>query len=233
MVPIVVGRYTRCWALQRFGCRLTGGRLPTCQGELRNQRPRRGVNGLCVRVFRCGHPWNGTDAAKLPTRRRQREVAVRRLNEEVEDDAGAVATYRRHANGQGLVSPRARVQPSAFVAPTAYVESGAQIDEDSWIGEGSWIDQGAMVGKRVFVGQNVHIGADSRVGNDARLGSDSRIGSGVRIAAGARIDRDLRVPDNSVVGLSSRARQSASPRQRLQGYSSQAGRQSQELEDAA
>jgi hypothetical protein len=39
---------------------------------------------------------------------------------EFEDDNGQVVRYVRHANGGGLVSPRARVHEGAMVASTAY-----------------------------------------------------------------------------------------------------------------
>ena len=52
---------------------------------------------------------------------------------EFEDDNGQVVRYVRHANGGGLVSPRARVHEAAMVASTAYVEAGAQMGDRSRI----------------------------------------------------------------------------------------------------
>ncbi|HAM25964.1 MAG TPA: hypothetical protein DCP11_04465 [Microbacteriaceae bacterium] len=144
--------------------------------------------------------------------RAKKEVPVGRLNEEVEDATGTVVKYRRHANGRGLVSPRARVEPSAFVSSTAYVEAEARVGDGSSIGAGSWIDQGVIIGERVFVGQNVHVGRDSQVGSGARLGSHSRIGSNVLIASGVRIEPDAVVSDDAVIHAPQRAQRAPSRR---------------------
>jgi hypothetical protein len=55
----------------------------------------------------------------------------------VEDDAGKVTRYARHANGGGLVAPGAVVADSARIGPMTYVEHGAQI------GSGSGLDMEA------------------------------------------------------------------------------------------
>lgn len=132
--------------------------------------------------------------------RYKKEVAMGRVNEEVEVENGIVLKYQHHANGRGFVAPKARVMPSSFVAASAYVEADARVGDNCTIGSGSWIDEGVILGERVFVGQNVHIGRATAVGNDVRIGSHSRIGSGVRIAGGLRIDADAKITDDSVVG---------------------------------
>src|ERR1035437_5505040 len=81
---------------------------------------------------------------------------------EFEDDNGQVVSYVRHANGGGLVSPRARVHEAAMVASTAYVEAGAQMGDRSRIGAGSWLDHDVIVGADVVV-----IGGGARVAPDA------------------------------------------------------------------
>lgn len=141
-----------------------------------------------------------------------KEVAVARVNEEVERDSGEVEKYRRHTNGRGWVSTGARVPASTFVAEMTYIESGARVGEDSWIGPGSWVDHDVVIGNRVFIGHNVHIGQRTQIGYGARLGSHSRIGMNVRINPGAQIERDDRVADDGVVTTSSRPwPQGASP----------------------
>src|SRR5665647_405717 len=77
---------------------------------------------------------------------------------EFEDDNGQVVRYVRHANGGGLVSPRAWVHEGAMVASTAYVEAGAQVGDRSRIGAGSWLDHDVIVGEDVVVAANVHLG---------------------------------------------------------------------------
>jgi UDP-3-O-[3-hydroxymyristoyl] glucosamine N-acyltransferase len=131
--------------------------------------------------------------------RQQKEVAVGRVNEEVETENGTVLKYQHHMNGRGFVSPRARVQLSTFVAASAYVEADARVGDNCSIGSGSWIDQGVVLGERVAIGQNVHIGRETVVGNDARIGSHSRIGAHSSIGGGVRIQSDAQIPDGTVL----------------------------------
>ena len=56
---------------------------------------------------------------------------------EFEDDNGRVVCYVRHANGGGLVSPRAGVHEGAMVASTGYVEAGGQVGDRSRIDAGN------------------------------------------------------------------------------------------------
>ncbi|THG36082.1 hypothetical protein E6C70_00615 [Glaciibacter flavus] len=129
-----------------------------------------------------------------------RDVSVRRVNEEVELEKGVVTKYRRHVNGGGFVSPKARVDQSAEVASTAYVEQGALISREAFVGAGSWVDRDAMIGSHAFIGANVHVGAGAIIGDRVRIGSHCRIGSNARIVAGQHLERDIVVPDGGFVG---------------------------------
>ena len=140
--------------------------------------------------LRRGAAGTGTGAKGGPTVRK---------NIDVEVETGVVEKYRRHPNGNGWVSGKARVQPSAFISESAYIESGAQVGRDAWIGPGSWIDHDALIGDRVFIGQNVHIGQGTVVDGGAHLGSHARIGRDVHIGSGLRLERDARVPDGTAV----------------------------------
>ena len=78
--------------------------------------------------------------------------------ESVEDDAGKVTRYVRHANGGGFVSPGAIVAESARIGPMTYVEHGAVIGANCRIGHGSWVDREAKIGTRTVIGDGVRIG---------------------------------------------------------------------------
>ena len=118
---------------------------------------------------------------------------------EFEDDNGQVVRYVRHANGGGLVSPRARVHEAAMVASTAYVEAGVQVGDRSRIGAGSWLDHDVIVGEDVVIAANVHLGPRTRAEDGTWIGTGARIGSGVVIARGARVSPDGVVRDAAVV----------------------------------
>ena len=118
---------------------------------------------------------------------------------EFEDDNGKVVRYVRHANGGGLVSPRARVHEAAMVASTAYVEAGVQVGDRSRIGAGSWLDHDVIVGKDVVVAGNVHLGPRTRAKDGTWIGTGARVGSDVVIEGGARVAPDAVVQDASVV----------------------------------
>ena len=118
---------------------------------------------------------------------------------EFEDDNGQVVRYVRHANGGGLVSPRARVHKAAMVVSTAYVEAGAQVGDRSRIGAGSWLDHDVIVGKDVVVAGNVHLGPRTRAEDGTWIGTGARVGSDVVIERGARVTPDAVVPDAAVV----------------------------------
>src|SRR5665647_516322 len=105
---------------------------------------------------------------------------------EFEDDNGQVVRYVRHANGGGLVSPRARVHEAAMVASTAYVEAGAQMGDRSRIGAGSCLDHDVIVGEDVVVAANVHLGPRTRAEDGTWIGTGARVGSDVVIGRGAR-----------------------------------------------
>lgn len=117
----------------------------------------------------------------------------------VEDDAGKVTRYVRHANGGGLVGPGAVVAESARIGAMTYVEGGARIGPGCRIGHGSWIDRDTTVGERTVIGDGVRIGRGAVVGNRVHIGSHSRIGSGVTIEHGARLEADATVPDGGQV----------------------------------
>lgn len=121
---------------------------------------------------------------------------MRRMNEEFENDRGVVSRYRRHLDGDGWVSPKARLAEGVTVSANTYVEAGARIGKDTWIGEGSWIDSDAVIGQKVFIGSNVHVGAGAEIGPGARLGSHAKIGPGATVESGVRIDRDEDVAAN-------------------------------------
>jgi len=118
---------------------------------------------------------------------------------EFEDDNGEVVRYVRHANGGGLVSPRARVHEAAMVASTAYVEAGVQVGDRSRIGAGSWLDHDVIVGKDVVVAGNVHLGQRTRAEDGTWIGTGARVGSDVVIERGARVAPDAVVRDAAVV----------------------------------
>jgi UDP-3-O-[3-hydroxymyristoyl] glucosamine N-acyltransferase len=118
---------------------------------------------------------------------------------EFEDDNGQVVRYVRHANGGGLVSPRARVHEAAMVASTAYVEAGAQVGDRCRIGAGSWLDLDVIVGEDVVVAANVHLGPRTRAEDGTWIGTGARVGSDVVIARGARVAPDAVVRDAAVV----------------------------------
>jgi len=118
---------------------------------------------------------------------------------EFEDDNGQVVRYVRHANGGGLVSPRARVHEAAMVASTAYVEAGAQMGDRSRIGAGSWLDHDVIVGEDVVVAGNVHLGPRTRAEDGTWIGTGARVGSDVVIRRGARVAPDAVVRDAAVV----------------------------------
>ena len=118
---------------------------------------------------------------------------------EFEDDNGQVVRYVRHANGGGLISPRARVHEAAMVASTAYVEAGAQVGDRSRIGAGSWLDHDVIVGKDVVVAGNVHLGPRTRAEDGTWIGTGARVGSDVIIRRGARVAPDTVVRDAAVV----------------------------------
>ena len=123
----------------------------------------------------------------------------------VEDDAGKVTRYVRHANGGGLTAPGASVAESARIGPMTYVEYGARIGSGCRIGHGSWIDRGATIGDRAVIGDGVRIGRGTVIGNRVHIGSHSRIGSGVLIEHGVHLDADCAVPDGGHVPLRSTA----------------------------
>ena len=118
---------------------------------------------------------------------------------EFEDDNGQVVRYVRHANGGGLVSPRARVHEAAMVASTAYVEAGVQVGDRSRVGTGSWLDHDVIVGKDVVVAGNVHLGPRTRAEDGTWIGTGARVGSDVVIERGARVAPDSVVRDAAVV----------------------------------
>lgn len=118
---------------------------------------------------------------------------------EFEDDNGQVVRYVRHANGGGLVSPRAQVHEAAVVAATAYVEAGVQVGDRSRIGAGSWLDHDVIVGKDVVVAGNVHLGPRTRAEDGTWIGTGARVGSDVVIERGARVAPDAVVRDSVVV----------------------------------
>ena len=118
---------------------------------------------------------------------------------EFEDDNGQVVRYVRHANGGGLVSPRAQVHEAAMVASTVYVEAGAQVGDRSRVGAGSWLDHDVIVGEDVVVAANVHFGPRTRAEDGTWIGTGARVGSDVVIGRGARVAPDAVVPDAAVV----------------------------------
>lgn len=120
----------------------------------------------------------------------------------VEDDAGKVTRYARHANGGGLIAPGAVVAESARIGAMTYVESGARIGPGCRIGHGSWVDRDATVGERTVVGDGVRIGRGAVVGNRVHIGSHSRIGSRALIEHGAHLEADATVPDGGQVSAS-------------------------------
>jgi UDP-3-O-[3-hydroxymyristoyl] glucosamine N-acyltransferase len=122
----------------------------------------------------------------------------------VEDDAGKVTRYARHANGGGLIAPGATVAGSASIGPMTYVEYGARIGSGCRIGHGSWIDRDATIGDRTVIGDGVRIGRGTVVGSRVHIGSHSRIGSGVLIEHGVHLHADTTVPDGGHVPLSAR-----------------------------
>lgn len=123
----------------------------------------------------------------------------------VEDDAGRVTRYARHANGHGLIAPGATVAESARVGPMTYVEHGAHIGAGCRIGHGSWIDKDAVIGERAVIGDGVRIGRGTVIGKRVSIGSHSRIGSGVLIEHGVHLEADTAVADGGRVTLASRA----------------------------
>lgn len=117
----------------------------------------------------------------------------------VEDDAGKVTRYVRHANGGGFIAPGAVVAESARIGAMTYVESGARIGPGCRIGHGSWIDRDATVGERTVIGDGVRIGRGTVVGSRVRIGSHSRIGSSALIEQAARVEADTTVPNGGQV----------------------------------
>ena len=134
--------------------------------------------------------------------------------EEVEDDAGVVTRYRRHANGGGLVAPGAQVDESAFIGATTYIEVGARVGRGSWIGGGNWIDRDATIGHHVFIGEDVHVGRGAVLGNEVRIGSHSRVGVDARIGHGVKLNRDSKVPDAGVITVTAGTLHSLDARRR-------------------
>ena len=132
----------------------------------------------------------------------------------VEDDAGKVTRYARHANGGGLVAPGAVVAESARIGPMSYVEPGARIGSGSRIGHGSWIDRDADVGDRAIIGDGVHIGRGTVIGNRVHIGSHSRIGSRVLIEHGVHLHADSTVPDGGQILQGTRAAERAQAKNR-------------------
>ena len=124
----------------------------------------------------------------------------------VEDDAGKVTRYVRHANGGGLIAPGASAAESARIGPMTYVEYGARIGAGCRIGHGSWIDRDATIGDRAVIGDGVRIGRGTVIGNRVHIGSHSRIGSSVLIEHGVHLHADSAVPDGGHVPLGSTAR---------------------------
>ncbi|WP_461173644.1 transferase [Arthrobacter sp. Z1-9] len=123
----------------------------------------------------------------------------------VEDDAGKVTRYARHANGGGLIAPGATAAESSHIGPMTYVEYGARIGSGCRIGHGSWIDRDATIGDRAVIGDGVRIGRGTVIGNRVHIGSHSRIGSSVLIEHGVHLHADSRVPDGGQVPLASKA----------------------------
>jgi UDP-3-O-[3-hydroxymyristoyl] glucosamine N-acyltransferase len=123
----------------------------------------------------------------------------------VEDDAGKVTRYARHANGGGLIAPGATAAESSHIGPMTYVEYGARIGSGCRIGHGSWIDRDATIGDRAVIGDGVRIGRGAVIGNRVHIGSHSRIGSSVLIEHGVHLHADSRVPDGGQVLLGSKA----------------------------
>ena len=117
----------------------------------------------------------------------------------VEDDAGKVTRYVRHANGGGLAAPGAFVADTARIGPMTYVEQGARIGPGCRIGHGSWIDRDATIGDRAVIGDGVRIGRGTVIGSRVHIGSHSRIGSSVLIEHGVHLHADSVVPDGSHV----------------------------------
>ncbi|HET7138696.1 MAG TPA: transferase [Arthrobacter sp.] len=115
--------------------------------------------------------------------------------ESVEDDAGGVVRYRRHANGGGFVGRGAVVPESARLGSMTYVEPEARIGAGARIGRGSWIDRRAQVGERTVIGDGVRVGHGAVIGNRVHIGSHSRIGAGAVIGHGASLAADSTVPD--------------------------------------
>lgn len=127
--------------------------------------------------------------------------------ESVEDDAGKITRYVRHANGGGLVAPGAVVAENASIGTMTYVEQGARIGAGAIIGANSWIGRDAEIGSSATVGANVRVGRGAVVGSRSKVGSHSRIGSGVLIGSGVQITDDTLIPDGGAVTL----RRSAAP----------------------
>ena len=119
----------------------------------------------------------------------------------VEDDAGKVTRYARHANGGGLVAPGATVADSARIGPMTYVEYGARIGSGCRVGHGSWIDRDATIGERAVIGDGVRIGRGTVIGSRVHIGSHSRIGSSVLIEHGVHLHTDTTVPDGGHVPM--------------------------------
>lgn len=124
--------------------------------------------------------------------------------ESVEDDAGNVITYRRHANGGGLIGRGAKADDTSFISSTTYVEAGACVGSGCRIGAGSWIDHRARIGNDVVIGDAVYVGQGATVGNSVHIGSHSRIGARAQIDDGVHLHGDTTVTEGGVIGAGSR-----------------------------
>lgn len=123
--------------------------------------------------------------------------------ESVEDEAGNVITYRRHANGGGLIGRGAKVDDTSFISSTTYVEARASVGSGCRIGAGSWIDRRARIGNGVVIGDAVYVGEGAAVGNNVHIGSHSRIGARAQIDDGIRLHGDSTVREGGHIPASS------------------------------
>lgn len=119
--------------------------------------------------------------------------------ESVEDDAGRVTRYVRHANGGGLIARGAEAAQTARIGPMTYVEHGARIGTGCRVGYGCWIDKEARIGDHAVIGDRVRIGRRTVIGSKAQIGSHSRIGSGAVVGHGSHLPADSTVPDGGEV----------------------------------
>jgi tetrahydrodipicolinate N-succinyltransferase len=159
-------------------------------GRFRNIQPYWNVNSNDVISSIAG---SGT-AGRLRNRK-----GMRNTIESVEDDAGNVVTYRRHANGGGLVGRGAKVGTTSVIGSATYVEAGARVGSGCRIGSGSWIDRKAHIGDHAVIGDAVYVGPGAVLGNRVRIGSHSRIGARAQIGDGVRLHADSTVPEGGHV----------------------------------